>query len=512
MPPLHSSSGRRPPCSRPVVHQVDGGLRLLRASCCRGAPHRRPPPGPGPARPGRSPRRGRAGPATWRGPHATASAMPSTARWLSLNITQSDRLPRWFTRAAGPHRRLLQRAQARGASCGCPRSGPCRPWRRRRRSGGSVVATPDRWHRKFSAVRSPVRIDASGPVTVPTTCCGATASPSTAAQRDLHGRVELGERLGGARRCRRARRRRGARSRRPRSSVVGQQRGGEVAERRQVLGQRAGDDLSEHASCVIGSTIAAQPATARSGQARAELESAGRGRPATIDALGHVAGDDGARTDLALRAQVDRAEHARAGADLHAGTACVGPWNSPATRPMVTKGRITAPAAMRRDAVDDDLAVAGCRPPASTTTGSPMEICPSTIEARCSRRGRNGMPTRLAGRLGAVAALGQERVGDQGQAHDLDRGVERRPVARCGRRARRAAMRASATTASTNPGCSALDRRPQVLGRVGARCGHEVGPPPPEIHEGSDAAVAHDGGRAAERSADTRMPRGRQAQ
>ena len=107
-----------------------------RASCCRAAPRRRRPRAPG-----RAASRSVASTCTSRPGQvaladATASAMPSTARWLSLNITQSDRLPRWFTAAAGPHRRLLQRAQARASSCGCPRSGPTRRTRRRRRTAG----------------------------------------------------------------------------------------------------------------------------------------------------------------------------------------------------------------------------------------------------------------------------------------------------------------------------------------------------------------------------------------
>ena len=40
------------------------------------------------------------------------------------------------------------------------------------------VATPERWVRKFRAVRSPTRIDASGPRPRPSTCPAATASPS----------------------------------------------------------------------------------------------------------------------------------------------------------------------------------------------------------------------------------------------------------------------------------------------------------------------------------------------
>ena len=65
--------------------------------------------------------------------------------------------------ATGAHRRLLERRAARAASCGCPRSACGR--RRRRRTGASRYATPERWQRKFSAVRSPVSTERSGPAT-----------------------------------------------------------------------------------------------------------------------------------------------------------------------------------------------------------------------------------------------------------------------------------------------------------------------------------------------------------
>ena len=40
------------------------------------------------------------------------------------------------------------------------------------------VAMPDRCPRKFSAVRSPVRIDRNGPRTIPNTSPGASSAPS----------------------------------------------------------------------------------------------------------------------------------------------------------------------------------------------------------------------------------------------------------------------------------------------------------------------------------------------
>ena len=72
---------------------------------------------------------------------------------------------------------------------------------------------PDRWHRKLSAVRSAVRIDASGPRDVShgrrAADLVAVVGPTTSM---LDGRVDLGERLGGRRAGRRARRRCGGRA------------------------------------------------------------------------------------------------------------------------------------------------------------------------------------------------------------------------------------------------------------------------------------------------------------
>ena len=83
-----------------------------------------------------------------------------------MNITQSDRLPRWLTappartaafcsvRSPGVVLRVSQiRADPPDAAASTNRR--------------VIVATPDRWHRKFSAVRSPVSTDAIGPLTVP---------------------------------------------------------------------------------------------------------------------------------------------------------------------------------------------------------------------------------------------------------------------------------------------------------------------------------------------------------
>ena len=84
---------------------------------------------------------------------------------------------------AGPDRRLLQGPEARAVSCGCRRIAARLRRRRRRRRRRVRVATPDRWPRKLSAVRSPVSTDRSGPVDLAErTCPAPSVSPSAAAQ------------------------------------------------------------------------------------------------------------------------------------------------------------------------------------------------------------------------------------------------------------------------------------------------------------------------------------------
>ena len=61
---------------------------------------------------------------------------------------------------------------------------------------------PDRWPRKFSAVRSPVRIGASGPRTMPRTSPSASVRTLVHRPGHLDRRVDLGEGLGGAARPR----------------------------------------------------------------------------------------------------------------------------------------------------------------------------------------------------------------------------------------------------------------------------------------------------------------------
>ena len=63
--------------------------------------------------------------------------------------------------AAGAHRGLLERTQAGQRLAGVPAPAPRSPAASTKRR--VAVATPERWHRKLSAVRSPVSTDRSGP-------------------------------------------------------------------------------------------------------------------------------------------------------------------------------------------------------------------------------------------------------------------------------------------------------------------------------------------------------------
>ena len=152
-----------------------------------------------------------------------------------MNITQSDRLPRWFTpppartaafwrvRSPGVVFRVSQiRADPPDAAASANRL--------------VMLAIPERWHRKFRAVRSPVRIDAIGPLTVPTITSARDGVAVRRRPRQLDGGVELREHLGGAERPRQhavvARDEVG-----DGTGAVGQERRRQVAQRRQVLGQ-----------------------------------------------------------------------------------------------------------------------------------------------------------------------------------------------------------------------------------------------------------------------------------
>ena len=108
--------------------------------------------------------------------------MVSPARWLSFTRTKSDNDPRWFT---PPPARTAAFSRAR-------RPGVVLRVSHTRQAGLAAAtastkrrvsdATPDRWHRKLSAVRSAVSTDASGPVTVAITSPGPTRSPSARCQ------------------------------------------------------------------------------------------------------------------------------------------------------------------------------------------------------------------------------------------------------------------------------------------------------------------------------------------
>ena len=94
--------------------------------------------------------------------------------------------------APRPHGRLLQRPQP-GIVLRVSHtrtSGPTASTKRR-----VSVATPDKWRAKFSAVRSAVRIEASGPLTSAATVPGHEVGP--VGQVPLHGDlgVDLGEGL-----------------------------------------------------------------------------------------------------------------------------------------------------------------------------------------------------------------------------------------------------------------------------------------------------------------------------
>ena len=167
----------------------------------------------------------------------TASVMPRPARWLSLTSTNSESVPRWFTpppartAAFSTARRpgsVLRVSQIRA-------TGPAASTNRR-----VSEATPDRWQRKLSALRSPVSTERNGPDTSPTLVPGATTSPSSRSQCTCDRGIELGEHLVGARGAREHAV--GARDHVDRRARVGgDERGGEVTERPDVLGQRAGD-------------------------------------------------------------------------------------------------------------------------------------------------------------------------------------------------------------------------------------------------------------------------------
>ena len=168
-------------------------------------------------------------------PRRTASVIPRPARWLSFTSTNSESEPRWFT---PPPARTAAFSTARSPGSVLRVSqiratGPAASTNRR-----VSEATPDRWHRKLSALRSPVSTDRSGPDTSPTLVPGLTASPSSTSHCTCTSGSSCANTSVGAR---------GARDHAVgarhdvdgRGGVGGDERGGEVTERPDVLGQRA---------------------------------------------------------------------------------------------------------------------------------------------------------------------------------------------------------------------------------------------------------------------------------
>ena len=139
--------------------------------------------------------------------------------------------------APGAHRRLLDRAQPGQRLAGVP--DPCRRSPAASTNRRVSVATPDRWHRKLSAVRSPVSTERKRPATPRrpwcrgrrrrrrrAASCTATAGSSCANTSVAHAVPASTP------------------SARATTSAValrvgGDERGGEVAERPEVLGERA---------------------------------------------------------------------------------------------------------------------------------------------------------------------------------------------------------------------------------------------------------------------------------
>ena len=91
---------------------------------------------------------------------STASVMPEAGEVVVLQQHEVGQRAAVVHAAAGAHRRLLERAQTGQRLAGVPDA--------RRRPGGVderrvAWRRPSRWHRKLSAVRSPVRTDAQRP-------------------------------------------------------------------------------------------------------------------------------------------------------------------------------------------------------------------------------------------------------------------------------------------------------------------------------------------------------------
>ena len=109
----------------------------------------------------------------------TAASIDSPPRWLSLTRMPSESEPRWFT---PPPARTAAFSRARRPGV-VLRVSRMRAWPAAARTKRRVMlATPERWHRKFRAVRSAESTDGSGPSTVAMWAPASNSSPSSSNQ------------------------------------------------------------------------------------------------------------------------------------------------------------------------------------------------------------------------------------------------------------------------------------------------------------------------------------------
>ena len=331
------------------------------------------------------------------------------ARWLSFSRIQSDRLPRWL---APPPARTAAFSRLRRPGVvlrvSQMRVGPAAAATTTNRRVS--VAMPDRWPRKLSAVRSPVRIDASGPDDRADRRAGVdrrrrrhrSTRPSTDS-------VDLREGLGRAGDARRPRRRRGRRSRRWRSRSGGTSADGQIAQRRR--GPRPGPGPRP------------RPRRGAAARARSSASAAVRrdGRRAVGGRRAHPARCGGGRRD---RCRDGRPGCARRGsrcamvADGQQGPAPPRPGWPARRRPGAVSGSgSAAPAARPPTAVAASDA-------ASRSTPAP------SVMARCSRvepgRRRRAAGDRPRSRRPSSAAPSARRDRSPvGRAHAADRPPDR---------------------------------------------------------------------------------------
>ena len=169
---------------------------------------------------------------------ATAAVIPRPARWLSFTSTNSDSEPRWFT---PPPARTAAFSTARSPGSVLRVSQIAR-----RRSRGLDEPAGERRHPRQVAQEvergalAGEHASAAGPDTSPSLAPRPTASPSSTSQphRAPEGRAARTPRS--RTRCRRSRLPTRATTSTVARDVGGDQRGREVAERPDVLGQRGG--------------------------------------------------------------------------------------------------------------------------------------------------------------------------------------------------------------------------------------------------------------------------------